>query len=98
MRCQHTPSFHCAAATKMFICLMLRQLPGPERTSGPCISGASLNRMVRLSSALDRGRRPVREMRDAKSCTLSALLPDGVDDDPSSKMLETSSKTSSSSP
>ena len=98
MRCQRTPSFHRDAATKMFICLMLRQLPGPERTSGPCISGASLNRMVRLSSALDKGRKPVREMRNARSCALSALPPDGVDDEPSSKMSETSTKTSSSSP
>ena len=98
VRCQHTPSFHRAAAMKMFICLMLRQLPGPERTSGPCISGAWLNRMVLLSSALDKGRTPVRETRAARSCALSALPPDGVAEDPSSKMSETSSKTSSSSP
>ena len=98
MRCQHTPSFHRAAATKMFICLMLRQLPGPERTSGPCISGASLNRMVLRSSALDKGRTPVRETIDARCCELRALLPAGVDDEPSSKMSETSTKASSSSP
>ena len=87
MRCQHTRSFHRAAATKMLICLMLRQLPGPERTSGPCISGASPNRMVLLSSALDKGRTPVRETMDARSCKLRALLPDGVDEEPKSSNM-----------
>ena len=81
VRCQHTRSFHRAAAMKMFIWLMLRQLPGPERTSGPCLSGASPYRMVLLSSALVKGRTPVRATMDERSCKLSALLPDGENDE-----------------
>ena len=99
MRCQQTPSFHRAAATEMFICLLLRHMPGPDPASGPGISGASLNRMVLLSSAFDKGRTPVRETIDAKSCELRALLSDGVAEEPkSSSMRVTSTKRSSSSP
>ena len=99
MRCQQILSLHLAAATKMFICLLLRQLPGPDLTSGPGISGASLNRMVLLSSAFDRGRTPLRETMDAKPRELRAMLSDDEAEEPkSASMRVASTKTSSSSP